>query len=102
LVRASLYMQVKQGRGDAFVEAWRGIAEEVRRADGNVRQALTRDPEDPDSFVVTSDWQSREAFGAFERSPEQDELTAPLRELRESARMTVHELVTHIEGGGAA
>jgi heme-degrading monooxygenase HmoA len=101
LVRASLYMKVKDGRGDAFVDVWRRIADEVRRADGNVRQALTRDPEDPDSFVVTSDWESREAFGAFERSPEQDDLTAPLRELRESAHMTVHELVTHIEGGGA-
>jgi heme-degrading monooxygenase HmoA len=99
VVRATLYMKVKEGRGDAFVEAWRSIADEVRRADGNVRQALTRDPADPDSFVVTSDWKTREAFGAFERSPEQDELTAPLRELRESASMTVHELVTHIEGG---
>jgi heme-degrading monooxygenase HmoA len=99
MVRAALYMKVKPGQGDAFVEAWRRIAGEVRRADGNVRQALTRDPDDPDSFVVTSDWTSREAFGAFERSPEQDELTAPLRELRESARMTVHELVTNIEGG---
>jgi heme-degrading monooxygenase HmoA len=92
-------MKVKDGRGDEFVDVWQRIADEVRRADGNVRQALTRDPEDPDSFVVTSDWKSREAFGAFERSPEQDDLTAPLRELRESARMTVHELVTHIEGG---
>lgn len=99
MVRATLFMKVKQGRGDAFVEAWQRIADEVRRAPGNVRQALSRDPEDPDRFVVTSDWESRDAFGAFERSPEQDELTAPLRELRESANMTVQELVIHIEGG---
>jgi heme-degrading monooxygenase HmoA len=99
MVRASLFMKVQQGRGDEFVEAWRRIADEVRRAPGNVRQALSRDPDDPDSFVVTSDWESREAFGAFERSPEQDDLTAPLRELRQSANMTVHELVVHIEGG---
>jgi quinol monooxygenase YgiN len=99
MVRATLYMKVKQGRGDSFVDAWLGIAEQVRGAEGNLRQALSRDPADPDSFVVTSDWESREAFGSFERSPEQDELTAPLRELRESSRMTVHELVTHIEGG---
>jgi len=101
MVRATLYMKVQSGRGDDFVRAWREIAEEVRKAPGNVRQALTRDPDDPDSFVVTSDWQDRDAFGKFERSPEQDELTAPLRELRESARMTVFELVTHIEGGAA-
>jgi heme-degrading monooxygenase HmoA len=99
MVRASLYMKVKAGRGEEFEQAWRQIADEVRKAPGNVRQALTRDPDDPDSFVVTSDWDSRETFHEFETSPEQDDLTAPLRGLRESARMTVHELVTHIDRG---
>jgi len=97
MVRATLEMHVKDGRGDEFEEAWRRIAAEVRQAPGNLRQALLRDPNDPNSFVVTSDWESRDAFTQFERSPEQDDLTAPLRELRESGRMSVHELLTHIE-----
>lgn len=100
MVRATLYMKVKDGRGVDFEREWRAIADEVRKVPGNVRQALSRDPEDPDSFVVTSDWLTREAFGEFERSPEQDELTAPLRELRASARMTVHDLVFQVEGEG--
>jgi heme-degrading monooxygenase HmoA len=99
MVRATLQMKVKDGRGQEFEQVWREIAEEVRKAPGNIRQALTRDPEDPDSFVITSDWSTRQAFGEFERSPEQDDLTAPLRELRASANMAVHELVVHIEGG---
>src|SRR5437588_11251857 len=101
MVRATLYMKVKDGRGDDFETAWREIAEEVRKAPGNVRQALSRDPDDPDSFIVTSDWSDREAFGQFERSPEQDELTAPLGDLRASARMTVHDPLVHVEGGAA-
>jgi heme-degrading monooxygenase HmoA len=101
MVRATLTMKVKEGRGDEFERAWREIAEEVRQAPGNIRQALCRDPADPDRFVVTSDWSSREAFSEFERSPEQDDLTAPLRELRASADMSVHDLVVHIEGGSS-
>ena len=72
--------------GDDFEREWLAIADKVRSVPGNVRQALARDPEDPDSFVVTSDWNTREEFSRFERSPEQDELTAPLHDLRASAR----------------
>jgi heme-degrading monooxygenase HmoA len=98
MVRATLTMKVRAGRERDFEQAWRVIAEQVRQTPGNLRQALLRDPGDPSTFVLTTDWESREAFGRFERSPEQDELTAPLRELRESARMTIYELVAHVEG----
>jgi heme-degrading monooxygenase HmoA len=91
-------MKVKDGRGDDFEHEWRAIAEQVKKVPGNLRQALTRDPDDSDSFVVTSDWSDRDAFSHFERSPEQDDLTEPLRDLRASATMTVHDLVIHIEG----
>jgi heme-degrading monooxygenase HmoA len=91
-------MKVKDGRGDDFERAWREIAAHVRTEPGNLRQALLRDPQDPLSFVITTDWESREAFHNFERSNEQDVLTAPLRALRESARMTVYEVVAHVDG----
>ena len=97
MVRATLQMKVKAGREADFEQAWRAIAAQVQRAPGNLRQALLRDPKDATSFVLTTDWESREAFGRFERSPEQDVLTAPLRELRESASMTVLDLVAHLE-----
>ena len=98
MIRATLSMKVKPGKGADFERAWEAIAEKVRRAPGNLRQALLRNPDDPESFVLTSDWQSRELFHAFERSPQQDDLTAPLRELRESASMAIHQLVKHVEG----
>jgi heme-degrading monooxygenase HmoA len=97
-VRTTLTITVKPGRGEEFEAAWRAIADVVRLDPGNIRQALARDQEDPRVYVVTSDWSSREAFGAFEKSPEQDELTAPIRDLRESAHMTVHDLLVCIEG----
>jgi len=56
-----------------------------------------RDPADPSRFVISSDWETAAAFRAFERSPWQEALTAPLRELRTSASMTVHDLLVHLE-----
>jgi heme-degrading monooxygenase HmoA len=90
-------MKVKPGREAEFESAWKEIAEQVRLTPGVIRQALARDPDDPATFMVTSDWENREAFSSFERSPEQDDLTAPLRELRESGRMVVYELMAHVE-----
>ena len=98
MVRATLYMTVKAGREEEFQQAWRSIAAQAKQAAGNVRQALLRDPQNPSTFILTSDWESRDHFTRFERSPEQDELTAPLRELRESAKMTVYDLIDHVEG----
>jgi heme-degrading monooxygenase HmoA len=90
-------MKVKAGREAEFESAWKKIAEQVRGTPGVLRQALARDPDDPGTFMVTSDWENREAFTRFERSPEQDDLTAPLRDLRESGRMVVYELTAHVE-----
>jgi heme-degrading monooxygenase HmoA len=96
IVRATLYLEIASGSGDAFVEAWREIAQQVKREPGNLRQTLLREGES--SFVIESDWTSREAFTAFERSERQDELTEPIRRLRQSARMIVYEIVADVDG----
>ena len=97
MIRATLSIKIKAGREAEFERVWRTVAERVRAEPGNIRQTLMRDPSDPADYVIASDWESREAFTRFERSPEQDALTAPIRELRASASMTVREIVTHLE-----
>ncbi len=98
MVRALLEMRVRAGQESAFVETWRGVARLAAAAPGNLRQALLRDPNDPDRFVVSTDWRSLQDFRAFERSPEQDAATAPLRQLRASASMSVFEVAAAFEG----
>jgi heme-degrading monooxygenase HmoA len=99
MVRATLTMKVQAGKEDEFEAAWREVAAVTATAPGNVRQTLLRSRQEASTFIITSDWATPEAFGAFERSPEQDDLTAPLRALRESASMQVDEVVAHIEAG---
>ena len=100
MIRATLTMKVHAGREDEFEAAWAAVADVTRRTPGNLRQTLLRAGDETSTFIIVSDWEDRAAFGAFEKSPEQDELTAPLRALRESASMRVDEVVAHLEGSG--
>jgi heme-degrading monooxygenase HmoA len=99
MVRATLTMKVQSGREEEFESAWREVAAATAKAPGNVRQTLLRSGQAASTFIITSDWATTEDFGRFERSPEQDDLTAPLRALRESASMQVDEVVAHIDAG---
>ncbi|WP_131744858.1 antibiotic biosynthesis monooxygenase family protein [Frankia sp. Cppng1_Ct_nod] len=98
MIRATLRMRVRPGREEDFTAAWKKIALTASRTPGNLRQALLRGG--PHEFVITSDWDDRESFHAFERSPEQDALTAPLRELRESAQLELTDILSHFDSTG--
>lgn len=95
-------MKVKAGREREFERAWHAVAEEACLIPGNLRQTLLHDPDDPSSFVITTEWESREAFTQFEVSPEQDRLTAPLRALRESAKQVTQEVIADVESTSMA
>jgi heme-degrading monooxygenase HmoA len=102
MVRVSLAMKVKAGREEDFERAWHQVAERARSIPGNLRQTLMRDPEDGSTFLITTEWEDQDAYRKFEVSTEQDELTAPLRELRESASQKVYEVVEDVSSNGAA
>jgi heme-degrading monooxygenase HmoA len=97
MIRVLLHVKVKKGREHEFEDAWRIVAAYTQGIAGNLRQDLLRDPMEPGTFLICSDWESREAFHLFERSEEQDALTAPLRDLRVSATMTTYDLLVHCE-----
>lgn len=97
MIRATLRIRVRPGLETEFEQVWRQVSEVVTHIPGNIRQALLREPRDKQSYVITSDWETSAAFRSFERSPEQEALTARLRELRESAQMSVHDVVVHVD-----
>ncbi len=95
MIRATLQLRVRAGREPEFEAAWRLVARATSRWPGNLRQALLREADG--GYVITSDWVDRGAFGSFERSEEQDVLTAPIRALRESARMDIADVILHVD-----
>jgi heme-degrading monooxygenase HmoA len=102
VIRAMLRLLVRPGREMEFEAVWLQVSEAVRGTPGNLRQALLRDPDVPRCYVITSDWETASAFRSFERSPEQDDLTARVRDLRESAEMSIFHLVGHVDAARTA
>ncbi len=98
MVRAALRLSIRPDSEQEFLHVWAQIAEEVRTSPGNLRQTLHRSVDDPRQFLIVSDWIDEGAFRAFERSPEQDALTEPVRRLRKEADMCVYEVVKRVEG----
>jgi predicted TIM-barrel fold metal-dependent hydrolase/heme-degrading monooxygenase HmoA len=96
MIRATLRMRVRPGLESEFTEAWGHVARSASEVAGNLWQCLLRGG--PGEFVITSDWTSREAFHTFERSPEQEVLTARLRELRCASQLDIAEIVACVEG----
>lgn len=93
-IRTVLRMRAREGREDEFRDAWARAATDISRAPGNVSQELSRDLDDPRTFVITSEWIDRAAVDAFGRSEQREALTAGLRDLRDDASRSTYELLS--------
>lgn len=92
-VRAVLTFGVLAEDAERFEAEWRRVAAAAARQPGCLGQSLCRYDDGGLRYVISSDWADLAAFRAFERSPEQDALTAGLRRLRQSIHMRVMLLV---------
>ena len=99
-VRLTLTMQPRPGLERDFIEAWRTVAEATSRVPGNLRQTLVTRGSEPAEIEITSDWSSVDTMRRWERSDEQHELTALIRELRQSVTAKVEPIVLHLESAG--
>lgn len=98
-VRTILRMRARKGCEQAFEQAWRDAASEIRRIPGNVRQELIRHADDPHTFLIVNDWTDRTALDAFGRTSGSERLTTALRHLREDADHHTYEVLHVVDGG---
>lgn len=85
--RVVFLVRVPKERHEEFLAAY----EQVRYAvadgvPGHVRDQVCRSADDPEQWLITSEWERLEAFLAWERSPEHRDLVRPLRECMTEAR----------------
>jgi quinol monooxygenase YgiN len=96
-VRARLTMTVGPLDAAEFEVAWRTVASLAGRQPGCLRQSLSRSDTKEVTFVIDSDWADIDTFRRFERSPEQDAATEPMRALRRSTEMQILTLIAHLD-----
>ena len=61
---------VKDGEGEAFVEAWTEFARWLRTMPGAGTARLTRDLAEPRRYLSFAPWESAEAMRAWKSAPE--------------------------------
>jgi heme-degrading monooxygenase HmoA len=86
-------IRIKPGTQEQFLEAYGSIRHEVAEGvDGHLVDQVCQDPNDPDSWLITSEWESLEQFLAWERTEEHRDLVKPMRECFAEARSLKFEV----------
>lgn len=65
MVTVGMNYQVLPGKGEVFEKAFASVLQVMKDLDGHAESHLFKDVEDPNSYLIVSDWESRDAFNEF-------------------------------------
>jgi heme-degrading monooxygenase HmoA len=77
--RVMVFARIGPDDRPAFEKAFASVSAAVRGTPGHLRDELLRSEDDPGAYVLLSEWESREAFLAWEDAPVHREATTPMR-----------------------
>jgi heme-degrading monooxygenase HmoA len=78
-VRVMVFATIQTGQNAVFESAYRTVTAAVAGTPGHLRDELLRDSDRPDRYILLSEWESIEAFRAWEDAPIHRELATPMR-----------------------
>jgi heme-degrading monooxygenase HmoA len=78
-IRVMVFAAIQQGNAGAFEAAYRTVTASVKGTPGHIHDELLRDSDRPGHYVLLSEWDSAEAFLAWEDAPVHRQLTTPMR-----------------------
>ncbi|MFF9769113.1 antibiotic biosynthesis monooxygenase family protein [Streptomyces sp. NPDC053086] len=85
-------VRVVEGGEQGFLDLYEQLRKSVAGTPGHIIERLGEPADDSRQWVITSEWESAEAFFAWQQSEEHQELVAPLRQWvdqRQSLRFRV-------------
>jgi heme-degrading monooxygenase HmoA len=77
-VRIMVHATIKEEHREPFEEAYRQVTETVRGTPGHLRDQLIRDTDSPGTYILLAEWETEEAFRAWEDDPVHRQMAAPM------------------------
>jgi len=83
--RMMVFATIKPGEEEAFEVAFSEVTRKVKGTPGHISDELLRDvtdekkPDEPSRYILLSEWESVEAFLAWEDAPIHMQTTTPMR-----------------------
>lgn len=77
-VRIMVHATIRAEDRDAFEQAYRQVTEVVRGTPGHLADELLRDAGEPGKYTLLAEWESEEAFRAWEDQPAHREMAKPM------------------------
>jgi len=100
--RVVFLLKLKPGTSDEFLAAYEHVRHEVAEGvPGHLVDQVAQMPDDPDSWVITSEWESLEQFLDWERTEEHRDLVKPMRDCFAEARSLKYEVRRETTKGNA-
>ena len=94
--RVVFLIRLKPGTQDEFLEAYEGIRHLVAEGvPGHLVDQVCQSPEDPDNWLITSEWETLDRFLEWEREEEHREAERPHVLLVERDLDALRELLAH-------
>jgi heme-degrading monooxygenase HmoA len=92
--RVVFLLKLKPGTQDQFLEAYEGIRQDVAQGvPGHLVDQVCKMPDDDESWLITSEWESLDQFLEWEATEEHRDLVKPMRECFAEARSLKFEVV---------
>jgi heme-degrading monooxygenase HmoA len=102
-IRVMVFAEIQQGQAVAFESAYRTVTAAVKGTPGHIHDELLRDSDRPGHYILLSEWESAEAFLAWEDAPVHRQLTTPMRPYwAGQVERTIFEVAARLEMASSA